>query len=205
MTGMKLYTSDLSPFARKCRIVASELGLTDRLELVSQSVSPVNPNAEYLRANPLGKIPALVTDDGRTLFDSHVICEYLCAEAADTRLVPTGPARFDVLARQALASGMTDAVILVRYETALRPEALRWSDWTAGQWRKFDEGLAWFEANAGVLDGPLDLAQIALACGLAYTDARFPDLGWRTRSPRVAAWHAHIEALPVFGATRPKV
>jgi glutathione S-transferase len=204
MHRMKLYTSDLSPFARKCRIVAAELGLSDRVELVPQSVSPITPDAGYLRANPLGKIPALVTDEGHTLFDSHVICEYLCSLAGDTRLVPTGASRFDVLTRQALASGMTDAVILVRYETALRPETQRWPDWTSGQWRKFDEGLGWFEAHAGVLDGPLDLAQIALACGLGYTDVRFPDRGWRAGAPRIAAWYAQIETLPVFDATRPK-
>jgi len=202
---MKLYTSDLSPFARKCRIVATELGLNDHLELVAQRVSPVTSDAAFLRANPLGKIPALITDEGHTLFDSHVICEYLCSLAGDTRLVPTGAPRFDVLTRQALASGMTDAVILVRYETALRPETLRWSDWTAGQWRKFDEGLAWFEAHAGVLDGPLDLAQIALACGLGYTDLRFSERAWRADAPRVAAWYAQTETLPVMMATQPKV
>jgi glutathione S-transferase len=201
---MKLYNSPLSPFARKCRIVALELGLADSLELVAQSVSPVTPDAKYLQnANPLGKIPALLLDDGRALYDSHVICEYLCALAGDTRLVPAGDARWDVLTRQALASGMTDAIILVRYETALRPEALRWADWSAGQTRKFEEGLAQFEATADRLDGPLDLAQIALACALAYTDARFPDLGWRARAPAVARWHAEIERRPHFVATAP--
>ncbi len=201
---MKLYNSPLSPFARKCRIVALELGLADRLELVAQSVSPVTPDAKYLQsANPLGKIPALLLDDGRALFDSHVICEYLCALAGDTRLVPAGDARWDVLTRQALASGMTDAIILVRYETALRPEALRWADWTAGQTGKFDAGLAQFEATAAKLDAPLDLAQIALACALAYADARFPDLDWRARAPAVARWHAEIERRPHFVATAP--
>ena len=203
---MKLYTSALSPFARKCRIVAAELGLSDRLELLSQSVNPVTPDAKYLQsANPLGKLPALVLDDGRVLYDSHVICEYFCALASDTWLVPPGQARWDVLTRQALASGMTDALILVRYETALRPEALRWAEWSAGQMRKFDEGLAHFEAEAALLAEPLDLAQIALACALSYADARFPELGWRTRAPGVARWHAEVESRPHFAATTPAV
>lgn len=201
---MKLYTSALSPFARKCRLVAAELGLSDRLELISQAVNPVTPDANYLHsANPLGKIPALQLDDGRVLYDSHVICEYLCALAGDTWLVPPGQARWDVLTRQALASGMTDAVILVRYETALRPESLRWPEWTAGQMRKFDEGLAHFETESARLDAPLDLAQIALACALSYTDVRFPDLGWRGRAPAVARWHAEIESRPNFAALAP--
>ena len=203
---MKLYTGALSPFARKCRIVAAELGLADRIELVAQPVHPVTPDAKYLRsANPLGKIPALMLDDGQVLYDSHVICEYLCALAGDTGLLPTGADRWDVLTRQALASGMTDAVVLVRYETALRPESLRWADWTAGQLQKFEAGLSHFEGEAARLNAPLDLAQIALACALGYTDARFPDLGWRERAPAVARWHAEIETRPSFSATAPVV
>ncbi len=203
---MKLFSSPLSPFARKCRIVAAELGLGDRLEIVAQSVNPVTPDAHYLERNPLGKIPCLLLDDGRALFDSHVICEYLIDLAGPGRgeaLVPRGPARWDVLTRQSLASGMTDAIVLVRYESALRPESLRWSEWQAGQQRKFDEGLTHFEAQGAGLSGPLDLAQIALACALAYTDARFPELGWRVRAPGVAAWHAQVEQRPAFVATAP--
>lgn len=202
--AMQLWSSSLSPFARKCRIVAHEVGLADRMTLVAQAVSPVSPDADFMRqGNPLGKLPALRTDDGRVLYDSHVICDYLLALAGDTALVPAGPARWDVLTRQALASGMTDAIILVRYETALRPESLRWPEWLAGQRRKFDEGLDLFEREADLLEKPLDLAQIALACCLGYTDVRFPDLGWRTQAPGVAAWHAQVEQRPSFVACAP--
>lgn len=205
---MKLYTSALSPFARKCRIVAAEVGLAGELELATQAVSPVNPDAAYQAQNPLAKIPALETEGGHLLFDSHVICDYLIARAGarGEAVLPTGPARFDVLTRQALASGMTDAAILVRYEVALRPEALRWREWQDGQLGKFEAGLRAFEqaADAWLAPAPTpDLGQIALACGLTYVDVRFPELGWRSRAPRVAAWLAEIERRPSFAETAP--
>ena len=199
---MKLYNSPLSPFARKCRIVALELGLADRLELVAQSVSPVTPDAKYLQnANPLGKIPALLLDDGRALYDSHVICEYLCALAGDTRLVPAGDARWDVLTRQALASGMTDAIILVRYETALRPEALRWADWRNGQMDKIHTSLLSLEQAPQQLHERVDLGTLALGCALGYLDLRFDAWGWRQRYPQLAAWAAGFMQRPSLQAS----
>lgn len=200
---MILYTSALSPFGRKVRIVAHALGLADRLTLQNQGVSPVNPDPEFLRKNPLGKIPALVTDDGVALFDSHVIVDYLLALApeAAAALVPPGIEGWQVRTRQALASGMTDAVILARYESALRPEALRWSEWLDGQMRKFDEGLAAFEAAFSSPEFRWTLDAMALAACLAYADARFPDLGWRDRAPSLARWFEIAKEHPSFLAS----
>jgi len=132
---------------RKCRVVAHELGLTDRIELVAAAAHPINRDRNVVAQNPLGKIPTLIADDGLVLYDSRVICEYLNA-LANGRLVPqTGPARWSMLAEQALADGIMDAAVLVRYETVLRPEPLRWNDWITGQMEKVTSGSTCHSGN----------------------------------------------------------
>ena len=130
---MKLYYAQKSPFVRKVLVVANEVGISDRLEKVDCSTTtPVDPDAS--NANPLKKIPALELDDGTILFDSAVVCEYLDTEFGDGNLFPRELSeRWTALRRQALADGLLDAAILLRYETTLRPEKLCWDDWAAGQ------------------------------------------------------------------------
>ena len=139
---MKLFHSPTSPFVRKVLVVADERGLRDRIELVPSVLSPTSPDAALSRSNPLGKIPALETDGGDVLFDSHVIAEYLDQMTDGPRLIPAGAGRWSVLRREALADGILDAGILVRYETFLRPEPLRWAAWIDGQLTKVTQGLA---------------------------------------------------------------
>ena len=98
---------------------------------------------------------------------------------------------------------MTDALVLVRYEDVLRPEALRWPTWREGQMRKVTAGLDWFEHHADTLGRSLDLPQIALGCFLGYADFRFPDLGWRETHPRLANWYSLIVTRPSFTETAP--
>src|SRR5664279_5455264 len=111
---MILRSSPASPFARKVRLAAAILGASDEIEIVAADTS--NPDAQLLQQNPLGKIPALVLEDGRTLYDSAVILEYLDAGAGGGALIPSGEARFTTLTRQALADGLMDAAVLQVYE-----------------------------------------------------------------------------------------
>ena len=202
---MKLYHSPTSPFVRKVRVAATELGLADRLVLETTHVSPVERNRAYADAvNPLRKIPALVTDDGEVIVDSSVICDYLDALAGGGRIIPAaGPARWQVLTAHMVADGMCDAAVLLRYETVARPEASRWPTWIDDQWDRVHAGLAWFERHDEALAPPLDLAQIALGCLLGYLDLRFADSGWPERCPKLAAWYGEIAARPSFASTRP--
>ncbi len=121
---MKLYYAQKSPYVRKALVVANEAGIEDKLEKVDCSTTtPVNPDAS--NANPLKKIPALELDDGTILYDSPVICEYLDTELGNGSLFPRElPARWIALRFQALADGLLDAAILLRYEPLLRPETL---------------------------------------------------------------------------------
>src|SRR5215217_9037435 len=74
---MKLTFSPSSPFARKVRIAAIELGLIDKIEFVPATVVPGQPNEEYSRITPLKKLPVLMLDNGDLIVDSYVIVEYL--------------------------------------------------------------------------------------------------------------------------------
>lgn len=186
---MQLYFSPTSPFVRKVRVAASELGLDERLQFIPVTLSPVNPHQGLRAHNPLGKIPALVTDSGDTLYDSPVICEYLDALAGGGRIFPADPgARWTALRRQALADGLADAAVLIRYETAVRPEPFRWREWIDGQFLKVRTALDALEAER--LDSTFDIGAISTACALGYVDFRFPEERWRDSRPRLARWYA---------------
>lgn len=202
---MKLYYSQTSPYARKVRLAAEHLGLTDRLELAAATTTPIAEDAALTAAAPLGKIPALVLDDGSTLFDSRVIVEYLDQLAGGGGLIPppSDPARWRTLRIQATADGLLDAAVLMRYEVALRPGALLWRDWLDGQGRKVTRALAALDADAaGLAAGPA-LDAIAVACALGYLDFRFQEMAWRTRAPALAAFFADFSQKPEMTWTDP--
>jgi glutathione S-transferase len=200
---MKLFYSQTSPFVRKCLVAAHELGIAGRLELVPAVAHPVNRDLSVVDKNPLGKIPTLVTDEGAVLFDSRVICEYLNA-LGDGHLLPAaGEARFTVLADQALADGLMDAAVLVRYESTVRPENLRWADWSGGQMAKVTSALSDFERRAAARAGDMDLGAIALGCALGYLDFRYAEIRWRESHPALARWYEQFAARESMTKTRP--
>lgn len=201
---MKLYHASASPFARACLTAALELGLGDRLEIVPTSVAPTRPNRDYERTNPLRKIPALETDDGEVVYDSAVIIAYLDHVAGGDKLVPADkPARFRVLTDYALAQGMMDAAVLLRYETALRPEEHRWPDWIADQSDKIASGLMHFEQRPERLREPVTSAQIGLGCLLGYLDFRFEGMGWADRCPNIEEWYSAFSGRDSMLRTEP--
>ena len=202
---MKLYVSPASPFGRKASIVIAEHGLDSRVKQELATVSPVSRNDEVARDNPLVKIPTLVLDDGSTLFDSPVICEYLDSLSEAPRLFPVeAPARWTALKRQALADGLMDAAILLRYEQALRPEPLRWVDWMAGQQAKITAALDAMESDAPSFGDGFDIGHIATACAIGYLDLRFGHLNWRDGRPGLTAWFAEVSKRPSLISTFPK-
>lgn len=199
---MQLYYNTASPFVRKVRVTAHELGLGKAVQLINVSLSPVSPHDALRCSNPIGKIPALITDDGASLYDSSVICEYLDALAGRNRIFPAaGPARWTALRRQALADGIMDAAVLIRYEEAVRPKELQWQDWLAAQWLKVRTALDALEQES--LAGAIDIGTISIACGLGYLDLRFPGEPWRASRPRLGAWAADIGKRSSLAATAP--
>ena len=178
---MKLYSNTASPFGRKCKIVAHELGL--KLEVIR--TLPVQ-DPDFRRINPLGKIPALVVDDGSVLFDSPVICEYLSHRGngkffpADT-IWKVAENRWKSLGLQALGDGICDAavafVMLGREPTP--PEATR-----ARQLAAIEAGLD--AAERARLQDPPTIGEISIACAIGYVEFRLPDLDWKASRPRLA-------------------
>jgi len=209
---MKLFYSATSPFVRTCLVAAHELALRDRLELVPATPHPVNRDRSITAFNPLGKVPTLITDAGLVLYDSRVICEYFDsvpaeasgAPAARSSLLPLGAARWPVLTLQALADGVMDAALLCRYETATRPESLRWNEWVDGQLDKVNCGLDEMERLAPFSER-VDLGTIGAGCALGYLGFRFADLPWQDRRPRLAQWFDGFGARASMLATRPPV
>jgi glutathione S-transferase len=197
---MQLYFNPASPYVRKVRVTAHELGLSGRIELITLSLTPVSPHDELRSRNPLGKIPALITDEGAVLYDSPVICEYLDAMAGGHRIFPApGAARWTALRRQALADGIMDAAVLARYEQAVRPEGLRWQAWVDGQLLKIRTALDALEREP--LEGTFDIGTISIACALGYLDLRYAGESWRTGRPRLAAWLEAVGQRPSLTAT----
>jgi glutathione S-transferase len=196
---MILRSSSSSPFVRKVRIAAAVLDLTKRIEIVPADTS--DPTDTLRVQNPLGKIPTLVLADGRAIYDSAVILEYLDHLAGGGRILPSGPERFDVLTRAALADGVTDAAILKVYETRWREDGARSARWLDHQTGKIGRGLAALDSLHPDPDR-IDVASIALACALGYLDLRFAG-AWRTERPKLAAWLAAFSTkVPAFEATR---
>lgn len=202
---MQLIYATASPFARKVRVLAAEAGISSQIELVNTAVLPVTLNEQVNALNPLGKIPVLLTDGGEVLFDSRVICEYLDSLHDQTRLIPSEPAaRWPTLRLAALADGLMDAAILVRYERAVRPTERQWDDWAEGQMSKIHRTLAALESSAVELCKPLSIAHIAVACALGYLDFRFRDMAWRSGHPELAKFQESFAARESMQATIPR-
>ena len=198
---MKLHWSPRSPFVRKVMIVLHETGLLDQVELSRNVVAVQMPTpAEVLADNPLGKIPALVTEDGRRLIDSRVICEYLDLRAGTGLFPAEQRLRVAHLNWQALADGMCDVLLIWR--TELSRETGPWQAVVDG-WRvKVGAAMARLEAEAPEIgEAPFGIGHIALAAALGQMDFRWPDCSWRDHFPQLTALEARLAARASIAAT----
>lgn len=206
---MRLRYSPTSPFVRKVMVTALETGLEGRIEKIPTAVAPTKPNDEVARENPLVKVPALTTDDGLVLYNSHVICEYLDTLHGRARLFPAeGKARWIALRQEALGDGMLEAAILGRYES-VRPQEFQWPDWIDAQMRKVRGaiGALEIECEAGDLGNAMDgvtIGQITIGCALGYLDFRYQSEDWRSRSRRLAKWYERFAERKSMIETVPK-
>ncbi len=197
-----LRSAAASPFVRKVRIAAAVCGLADRIDA---QVTDTSDAGDPLRhQNPLGKIPALVLEDGTVLYDSRVIAEFFDLEAGGGAIIPKGGAeRVRVLTLQALADGIMDATVLRVYEERWREPQMRSARWLEHQAGKVDRGLAVLEAAPPALSGSPNIGQIAVACALGYLDLRAGGV-WRKSHPKLVAWLDDFAAnVPSFAETTP--
>lgn len=192
---MKLYVNRPSPYGRKTMVAALESGLGDRIEVVQ--VDPWSDPPELLAVTPVGKVPALVLDDGPVLIESTAICAALFEAGGRPQLSSTE--RLDEARRTGLAQALIDAA----YGTVIerrRPPEKQWEQWVQRQRRAVDRILETVEAPAA---DRFDLGDISLACGLAYLDFRLPQVAWRPVRPELADWLDAVSQRPSMTASAP--
>lgn len=199
---MQLYVTKPSPYARKAWAAVLELGLADKVEVVELPARmPITPKPELEAINPLGKVPALVADDGAFIGDSPVIVAYL-DEMAGGQLIPSGPAKWRALTLEALADGCMDAGVVLRLES-LKPERQQDRLEIVAHQDKIARSLDLIETEPGWLDQGFNVGGLALACAVDWIIFRdlMPDP--EAGRPRLAAWLSDIRRRPSLIATRP--
>ena len=198
---MILRSSPPSPFGRKVKLALGILGLEK--DVTIEKADPTDAADSIRRQNPLGKIPALIVEDGTVLYDSPVILEYLDHRAGGGTIIPKDPnARVKALVLQALCDGILDAGILLVYEGRWRPPEMAVQKWLDHQTGKVARALATLEAAPPALTSVPDVGAITLACALGYGDLRFEGK-WRKDHPRLVAWlDAFAAQVPAFEKTR---
>ncbi len=197
---MKLLYQTHSPYARKALVFAHEAGLAARIEVQHHETSPTRRNEAVFAENPLGKVPVLIRPGLPTLFDSDVICAYLDALHSGRPLIPPiGEARWQALRIQAVAQGLADAGIALRWETVRRPEALRYAPLRDGYVEKLSATYDWLEGELDV-NSPVHVGHIALATCLDWLEFReLPS--FREQRPRLARWFDEFATRPSMRAT----
>ncbi|MGB2021188.1 MAG: glutathione S-transferase family protein [Candidatus Puniceispirillaceae bacterium] len=201
---MKLFSAGPSPFGRKVKVALHVLSLMSNVEVVATDTS--QPDTENRKQNPLGKIPTLLAD-GKAIYDSRVILEYLDSKAGGGKLFPShGPERIDLLVQAALADGIMDAGILIIYENRMRPEGMQVASIMDYQRGKIERSLQALEAQSLVYEnGPMpNAAEIGLACAIDYLDLR-AIVDWRAHSPSMRGFMtAFAASVPGYHDTLPE-
>ena len=201
---MKIIGSVTSPYVRKVRIVLAEKKI--EADFVLENVWAAETTIG--QANPLGKIPCLVMDDGSAVFDSRVIAEYVDTLSPVGKLIPVdGRERAAVKTWEALADGVLDAGILARLEATWRPAEQQSPAWIARQMSKIDAALKSMSVGLGESNychnNQFSLADIAVGCALGYLDFRFPSVDWRTPYPNLDQLHQLLMQRQSFQDTVP--
>jgi len=198
---LTLRSTQPSPFGRKVLIAAHLLGLADRIGVEHAELMAED---SLRRQNPLGKVPALILEDGRALYDSRVIIEYLDTLAGGGRLIPAETdARFETLRLAALCDGILDAAILILYESRFRPDRDPYQPWLDHQRGKIQRGVAVLAADPPAIE-PVTVGSIGAACALGYLDFR-GQYDWRPEFPALIGWLGDFAAaVPAYGETTPR-
>jgi glutathione S-transferase len=199
---MKLVGSKTSPYVRKVRVILAEKKLA--FDFIEESAWTADTTVP--RYNPLNKVPALVMDDGDSIYDSAVITEYLDAISGGTLLPSGSNDRARVRSLEALGDGIADAGITAFLERK-RQAAQQDSTWIARQMDKVNAAIGSLSKALGerqYLGGAeANLADIACACAIFWSEFRMPEIGVRARYPNLKGWAERMESRPAFQATRP--
>ncbi|MDW3181339.1 glutathione S-transferase [Roseobacter sp.] len=200
---MKLFHSPASPFVRKVVVLLHELDKADEVELAGVTSTAFASDEGLAASNPLAKLPALVRDNGTTLYDSRVITAFL-NDLYGGKMYPAGTSRWETLTLEATGDGMMDCAVSMAYEMRLRPEEMQYSDWIEAQWAKVARAISVLNARwMSHLSGPIDMGHISVACALSYVDFRHGARNWRVGNEALAAWHSQFDSRASMQATQP--
>lgn len=198
---MILKTSPNSPFCRKVKIVATYCCVSKNI--VVETADTHNSSDAIRKENPLGKVPALILSDGKVIYDSHVICEYLDNLHEGPKMYPGAPDRWAALTLAALGDGILEASILQVYETVFRPVEKTHDVYYDHQAGKVSRALSFLEENIPAIEESVHIGHVTIACALGYLDFRFKG-HWRNPHPRLARWLETFEhRVPSYAGTRP--
>jgi glutathione S-transferase len=184
----KLLYGSTSPYSAKVRMAAAYAGIAFDGVVVDTNAQP----AELLNANPLGKIPVLITDDGHSIYDSRAIIQYLNRLSANALFPRNQEKRTEVERLEALADGICDCLLAHVYERRSRPENLVHQPWLDKQWSKVVRALDELNAAPPKLGKKTNAGQIALRAALGYIDLRF-DGKWERGRARLKRWVARFD------------
>lgn len=200
-TKMKLFISKTSPYARKVRVAIEELGLGEQVEEIV--ADPFNPPPELLAANPLSKVPTLVTDRGEAVPDSQLILDYLTHRKSGLAPLPRGAKRWETLRRMQVADGVIDAAVSIVLEKR-RPESIHYIPFLDRQTANIRRALDALDAEAGLLALQTPgLCEITCGAALGYLDFRLPYLEWRKARDALANWYTVFAQRPSMQKTAP--
>ncbi|MDE0968403.1 MAG: glutathione S-transferase [Octadecabacter sp.] len=198
---MKLIMSPPSPFARKVRVLLRETKLIDLVEEIEISTSPLSSNVQILAVNPTGKIPTLIREDGPAIYDSRVITRYL-DDKAGAGFYPV-TSLYEILTLEAMADALMDITVAMTYDSRFRPDQQS-PNWTEAQWGKASRTIAAINSHCmSHLNGPINMAQIAVSCALSYADLRHDMRNWRYENDALANWQVEFEARDAMKVTKP--
>lgn len=200
---MRLFYSPSSPYVRKVVVLLHELEKVDEVEFLEVSTTAMASDDSLAASNPLAKLPSLARDNGTTLYDSRVITAYL-SDLYGAKMYPTGSSRWETLTLEATGDGIMDSAVSMAYEVRLRPAEMQYDVWIEAQWAKVARAISVVNARwMSHLSGPVDMAQISIACALSYVDLRHGARNWRAGNAALAKWHEEFDSRPSMQATKP--
>jgi len=187
---MKIFYSNASPYSTKVRMGAHFAGLDAQAVTADTNADP----AELLAANPLGKIPTLVTDDGLAVYDSRAIMNYIDRQTKGSLYPRNAAKRTEVDVLEATADGICDSLLAIVYERRSRPEEKVHQPWIDRQWQKVERALDHLEVNMPRLGKKPNAGHFALAAMLRYIELRFAGK-WQRGRPKLKRFLSRFEAV----------
>lgn len=183
-----IFYSGPSPYSAKVRMAASWCGIEAQARIVNTAAQP----AELIAANPLGKIPVFIPDEGEAIFDSRVITQYFNRVSGGALFARQAERRLQAERLEALADGICDCLLAYVYEQRKRPAEKIHQPWLDAQWEKAMRGLDALENSLPRLGKKADGGQIALRAMLGYLALRFEGR-WERGRPKLKRWAARFD------------